>query len=248
MAADQHEALIRAYIDEVFNGHHVDALDKYWDDDLTSHWLGMETIHGLPGKRVAMEGFFAALSGRRLHLGRGTCSSPATERCSAWPLAGDPAGRLARDRRVRPQRDVDRHHHRPLRRRQADRGLGRAGPARPLPAARVHSNQVVGAWRNLVAFNTHCRMRAAFAPPNRRWRPPSIKLERFPALFSGKPQGPYFSLWLQENQMIIPVYERSSCLYCLLPLTGLCRSSDGRAARSSCSYPEQLHPRMKRGG
>ena len=28
MAADQHEALIRAYIDEVFNGHRVDALDQ----------------------------------------------------------------------------------------------------------------------------------------------------------------------------------------------------------------------------
>jgi predicted ester cyclase len=60
MAADQHEALIRAYIDEVFNGHRVDALDKYWHDDLTSHWLGMETIHGLPAWRAAMEGFFAA--------------------------------------------------------------------------------------------------------------------------------------------------------------------------------------------
>ena len=60
MAADQREALIRAYIDEVFNRHRVDALDKYWDDDLTSHWLGMETIHGLPDWRAAMEGFFAA--------------------------------------------------------------------------------------------------------------------------------------------------------------------------------------------
>ena len=28
MAADQHEALIRAYIDEVFNGHRMDALEK----------------------------------------------------------------------------------------------------------------------------------------------------------------------------------------------------------------------------
>ena len=60
MTADQHEALIRAYIDEVFNGHRVDALEKYWDDDLTSHWLGMETIHGLPAWRAAMGGFFAA--------------------------------------------------------------------------------------------------------------------------------------------------------------------------------------------
>ena len=60
MAADQHEALIRAYIAEVFNGHRMDTLEKYWDDDLTSHWLGMETIRGLPTWRVAMEGFFAA--------------------------------------------------------------------------------------------------------------------------------------------------------------------------------------------
>jgi len=37
MAADQHEALIRAYIDEVFDGHRLDGLEKYWDDDLTSH-------------------------------------------------------------------------------------------------------------------------------------------------------------------------------------------------------------------
>ena len=44
MAADQHEALIRAYIDEVFNGHRLDGLEKYWDDELTSNWLGMETI------------------------------------------------------------------------------------------------------------------------------------------------------------------------------------------------------------
>src|SRR3954471_5641162 len=60
MAADRHEALIRAFINEVFNGHRVDALEKYWDDNLTSHWLGMETIHGLPAWRAAMEGFFAA--------------------------------------------------------------------------------------------------------------------------------------------------------------------------------------------
>src|SRR3954454_17636052 len=139
MAADQHEALIRAYIDEVFNGHRMDALEKYWDDDLTSHWLGMETIHGLPAWRAAMEVFFAALSGRRLHPGGYFLRQ--RPRRLAWPLAGDPAGRMARDCRVRPQRDVDRHHYRPLRRRQADRGLGRAGPARAIPAARMHSTR-----------------------------------------------------------------------------------------------------------
>ena len=53
MAADQQEALIRAYIDEVFNGHRLDALEKYWNDDLTSHWMGMQTATGclLGGRR-----------------------------------------------------------------------------------------------------------------------------------------------------------------------------------------------------
>ena len=46
MAADPHEALIRAYIDEVFNGHRVDALDKYWDDDLTSQPVVATHDHG----------------------------------------------------------------------------------------------------------------------------------------------------------------------------------------------------------
>ena len=60
MAEDKHEVLIRAYIDEVFNGHRLDGLSRYWHDDLTSNWLGMEAIRGLPAWRGAMEGFFAA--------------------------------------------------------------------------------------------------------------------------------------------------------------------------------------------
>ena len=60
MTADRHEALIRAYIDEVFNGHRLDGLSRYWHDDLTSNWLGMEAIRGLPAWRTAMVGFFAA--------------------------------------------------------------------------------------------------------------------------------------------------------------------------------------------
>jgi predicted ester cyclase len=60
MATDRHAALIRGYLDEVFNGHRLDGLEKYWDDELTSNWLGMETIRDLPAWRAAMEGFFAA--------------------------------------------------------------------------------------------------------------------------------------------------------------------------------------------
>ena len=60
MAADRHEAMIRTYIDEVFNGHNLDGLEKYWHADLTSHWMGLETLHGLPAWKAGMEGFFAA--------------------------------------------------------------------------------------------------------------------------------------------------------------------------------------------
>lgn len=60
MPADHNEAMIRAYIDEVFNGHNLDGLEVYWAEDLASHWLGQETIHGLPAWRTAMESFFTA--------------------------------------------------------------------------------------------------------------------------------------------------------------------------------------------
>jgi predicted ester cyclase len=60
MGAERHEALIRGYIDEVFNGHRLDGLERYWDEALTSHWMGMEAIRGLLAWRAAMEGFFAA--------------------------------------------------------------------------------------------------------------------------------------------------------------------------------------------
>jgi predicted ester cyclase len=60
MAAEGHEALIRAYIDEVFNGHRLDRLETYWNRDLVSNWMGMAAIRGLPAWRDAMAGFFAA--------------------------------------------------------------------------------------------------------------------------------------------------------------------------------------------
>lgn len=56
----QNEAMIRAYIEEVFNGHRLDGLDKYWAEGMTSHWLGQETLRGLPAWREGMEGFLAA--------------------------------------------------------------------------------------------------------------------------------------------------------------------------------------------
>jgi predicted ester cyclase len=56
----QNEALIRAYIAEVFNGHHLDGLAHYWAEAMTSHWMGQETLHGLSAWRKGMADFFAA--------------------------------------------------------------------------------------------------------------------------------------------------------------------------------------------
>ncbi|MGH2615785.1 MAG: ester cyclase [Thermomicrobiales bacterium] len=58
--ASQNEAMTRRYIAEVFIGHHLDGLDKYWAAALDSHWLGQETLRGLPAWKEGMAGFFAA--------------------------------------------------------------------------------------------------------------------------------------------------------------------------------------------
>ncbi len=56
----QNEAMVRAYITEVFNGHHLDGLERFWAEDLTSHWMGQETLRGLPAWRAGMTSFFTA--------------------------------------------------------------------------------------------------------------------------------------------------------------------------------------------
>ena len=60
MPVDQRDAAVRAYLDDVFNGHNLGSLDKYWAEDLVSHWLGDQSLHGLPAWKAAMEGFFDA--------------------------------------------------------------------------------------------------------------------------------------------------------------------------------------------
>ena len=69
MSQDRREALVRKYLDEVFNGHDVSRLDRYLDADLVSHWLGDRTLHGLPVWRDAMAGFFAAFPDALLYAG-----------------------------------------------------------------------------------------------------------------------------------------------------------------------------------
>ena len=60
MSASSHGVLVREYIDAVFNRHELDRVEEYWVDDLSSHWLGQETLRGLPAWRSGMKDFFAA--------------------------------------------------------------------------------------------------------------------------------------------------------------------------------------------
>ena len=60
MSASPHETLIRDYVEAVFNRHELDHLESYWIDDLSSHWMGQQTVRGLREWREAMNGFFTA--------------------------------------------------------------------------------------------------------------------------------------------------------------------------------------------
>ena len=121
MPGDQREALARAYIEDAFNQHNLARLDKYMDADLVSHWLGDRTIHGLPAWKEVMASFFAAFPDAAYTLDD---LFFAGDKEMARYLACDPPWRLGRNRRYRPLGKLDRHHHRPVRRRQVGE-LGR---------------------------------------------------------------------------------------------------------------------------
>ena len=38
----QRDAAVRTYLEDVFNGHNLQSLDKYMTGDIVSHWLGDE--------------------------------------------------------------------------------------------------------------------------------------------------------------------------------------------------------------
>jgi predicted ester cyclase len=141
MAADQHEALIRAYIDKVFNWHRLDDLEEYWNDDLTSNWLGMETIRGLPAWRTGMEGFFAAFPDAAYTLDDLFFAGERGVWRGHWQATqqGQWQGIAASGRKVTwTVIIIGRFAGGKLK-----GGLGRAGPARPVPAARMHSDGIV---------------------------------------------------------------------------------------------------------
>jgi predicted ester cyclase len=60
MPVDQRDAWVRAYLEDVFNGHNLQSLDKYMTEDLVSHWLGDRSVRGRGAWRKAMANFFDA--------------------------------------------------------------------------------------------------------------------------------------------------------------------------------------------
>src|SRR4029079_9832811 len=91
MSQDRREALVRKYLDEVFNGHDVSRLDKYLDADL-SFRTGWETGRcravpsgGTPGPDSSPPFPTPPIRWR-------TSSSPATRACGEEPGARPSAG------------------------------------------------------------------------------------------------------------------------------------------------------------
>src|SRR5262249_53046612 len=60
MPVDQRDAWVRGYLEDVFNGHNLQSLDKYVAENIVSHWLGDRSLHGRDAWREAMANFFDA--------------------------------------------------------------------------------------------------------------------------------------------------------------------------------------------
>jgi hypothetical protein len=69
MSSNQLEAMIRTYLDEVFNRHDLSRLDRYMSADLVSTWFGDRTLRGLPAWRRHGR-LLRCLPRRRVHLER----------------------------------------------------------------------------------------------------------------------------------------------------------------------------------
>ena len=63
MPVDQRDAWVRTYLEDVFNGHNLQSLDKYMAENLISHWLGDQSLNGREAWREAMANFFDAFPG-----------------------------------------------------------------------------------------------------------------------------------------------------------------------------------------
>jgi hypothetical protein len=52
MSVDQRDAWVRAYLEDVFNGHNLQSLDKYMTENIVSHWLVTGAfMGGRPGRK-----------------------------------------------------------------------------------------------------------------------------------------------------------------------------------------------------
>ena len=71
MSVDQRDAWVRAYLEDVFNGHNLQSLDKYMTANLVSHWLGDRSLHGPEAWREAMANFFDAFPDAAYTLNEG---------------------------------------------------------------------------------------------------------------------------------------------------------------------------------
>jgi hypothetical protein len=67
MAVYQRERWVPAYLEDVFNGHNLQSLDKYITENLVSQWLGDRSLHGQKAWRGNGQ-LLQCLSRRALHL------------------------------------------------------------------------------------------------------------------------------------------------------------------------------------
>ena len=60
MPVGKRDAWVRAYLEDVFNHHNLQMIDKYMTENLVSHWLGDRSLHGSEAWGEAMANFFDA--------------------------------------------------------------------------------------------------------------------------------------------------------------------------------------------
>jgi hypothetical protein len=60
MPVDQRDAWVRTYLEDVFNGHNLQSLNKYMTENFVSHWLGDRSLQGREVWREALANFFDA--------------------------------------------------------------------------------------------------------------------------------------------------------------------------------------------
>src|SRR5215475_7838368 len=150
MPVDQRDAWVRAYLEDVFNGHNLQSLDKYMTENLVSHWLGDRSLQGREAWRDAMANFFDAFPDAAYTLNdlffagdkgvwRGTWHAtqrkewegiPATGRKAKWTVVI--IGRFEGDK--------------------LGRGLGRVRPLQSVPPARRALIRLARHYRGVDRF------------------------------------------------------------------------------------------------